>query len=128
MRILRVACLVFLLAVLLFFAYNGLVEGSNAIRTMRTPGEKLATATQLAYGVLAVLALASVWLRPAGTTRLLVAWAVPLVVTGTLAPMVYGDRGLGIGLLGGLVALLLSGLTIWCWSSRPKATPPEISP
>ena len=81
MTVTRWVRILLVIAVLLFFAYNGLVEVRNALRSMTTPGQKVVTATQLAYGVLSALALASMRIRPRMTTPLLIAWAIPLVAT-----------------------------------------------
>ena len=115
MTVTRWVRILLVIAVLLFFAYNGLVEVRNALRSMTTPGQKVVTATQLAYGVLSVLALASMRIRPRMTTPLLIAWAIPLVATAALAPVVYGGLGLGAGVGGGLVGLILAALTVRGW-------------
>jgi hypothetical protein len=76
-------------------AYNGLVEGINATRFPDTPGMKVATATQLLYGVAAVAALLSMRLRPRLVLPILVAWGLAVTATGVLAPVVYAGQPLG---------------------------------
>jgi hypothetical protein len=121
MPVLKWTRLLLVVAVLAFFAYNGLVEGRNALRSMTTVGQQIATVAQLCYGVLAVLALVSMWLHPRATTPLLLAWAVPLTVTAGLAPEVYGGSGLAGALAGGLVGLVIAGLTVWGWRAHYRA-------
>jgi hypothetical protein len=89
--------------------WGALVEGRGALSL----GQRIATFTQLSYGVLAVLTAVTLvrgssWSRP-----LTLAWAVAFVVTGGLAPIVWGGTGPVSGIAGALVASLVAFIVIW---------------
>jgi hypothetical protein len=111
-RSLRVAAVALLL---LATVYGGIVDGLDAFRSSSAvkPLERVAAASQLAYGVLAAAtliasAIARRWLLP-----LLLAWGAALTATGGLAPVVWGEQGALVGLLGGLCTAGIVALAFW---------------
>jgi len=96
-------------------AYNGVVEGINATHYADTFGMKVATATQLAYGAFAVLALVAMAFRRRLVPRLLIPWGAAVVATGALAPVVYAGTSMAVGLLVGAITAIVVGLAIWAW-------------
>jgi len=106
-----------LVLALLASAYNGLWEGWSELHNDDTPPMRVATATQLLYGLAALLALVALALRPARrwVFPLLLVWAVATTSTATLAPIVYGGRPLGTGIAAGAITALIVALPLWLW-------------
>ncbi|MGH2375344.1 MAG: hypothetical protein ACRDIC_17965 [bacterium] len=100
---------------LLLTGYNGLVEGVNATHYADTLGMKLATATQLGYGITALAALAAWALRPRAVLRILVVWGHAVVATGLLAPVVYAGHSVPYGIAIGSVTALVVTLVLFAW-------------
>jgi hypothetical protein len=126
MRVWHWARLSLILAVLLFSAYNGLVEGRNAFRSIGTTGHAIATATQLAYGVFAVLALAAMRLARRATGPFLVGWGITFAATMGLAPKVYAGSTLPIAVLTGLLGSGVVLTVLWAWRvEQRKAFVPQ---
>ena len=116
----RAIALGILVIFLLAGAYNGLVEGINATHHADTPGMRVATVTQLLYGVAAVVALLALATKRAWSRWAVLGCFLAASVTGGLAPVVYGGEPVRTGLLSGAVSALLLGLVYWAWrrSSR----------
>lgn len=71
-----------------FLSHNVLDEWGQAIGF----GQRAATLTQAAYGVLGVLAgIAALW-RPRALGTLLGLWLLAITATGVLAPVVWGGQ------------------------------------
>jgi len=76
-------------------------------------GQIVATITQGAYGVFGILVgWAALW-RPRARGLLLRLWALSVIVTGALAPVVWGETRWVVGLWGALVGALLVALLAW---------------
>ena len=105
---------------LLCSAYNGLVEGYNMTHYWGTLGMKVATAFQLAYGVLGAAGLFALVRRPRWSHAVLLGWCVAVVAEGVLAPIVYAGQTI---LYGGLVAAIVAGIAGFAWWSWARATP-----
>jgi hypothetical protein len=103
---------------LLLTGYKGLVEGVNATHVADTPGMKVATATQLLYGVTAVAAILAMRLWPRLVFPILIAWGLAVTATGALAPVVYAGRPLGWGVSGGALTGAVVSLLLWAWPRR----------
>ena len=69
---------------LLFTTYNGFVEGFNMTHYWGTPGMKVATAFQLAYGVLGAVGLFVLVRRPRWSGAVLLGWCVAVTLRGCL--------------------------------------------
>jgi len=119
-RILTTVILLLLLAT----AYNGIVEGLNATHFASTTGQRIATLTQLGYGVLALAAMVAMGLKHAMTTAVLVLWGGAIVVTALLAPVVYGGTSIGVAIGAGLASTIVVGLVILGWQ-RSRRSPTE---
>ena len=111
----RIVRLVVILVLLAATAYNGLVEGIQGTHFASTTGMRVAVATQLAFGVLGLAALITVFLRPRWVFPLLVPWALAATATAALAPVVYAAASPGIGAATGAAAALVTGLAVWAW-------------
>ena len=109
----RAARLVVVVALLLLTAYTGIVDGLEASRSATRPLERVAAASQLAYGGLAVTTLmASLIVRRWVLPHLLL-WGAALTLTGGLAPVVWGGQGALVGVLGGLCTAGIVALANW---------------
>ena len=100
-------------AVLAATAWLGLTEGWVAIRSGVTTGQHVATGTQLAYGLLGLLALAGVLMRRRWAWVPLVLWALMVTATAALAPVVWGQSGWQAALAAGAAAAAVASLVIW---------------
>ena len=100
----RFASLAAVLALLLLTAYTGIADGRDAFRSASAdrPLERVAAAIQLLYGALAAATLLASALARRWVLPLLLAWGAALTVTGGLAPVVWGEQGALVGVLGGL--------------------------
>jgi len=108
---------------LLFTTYNGFVEGYNATHYADTPGMKVATGFQLAYGLLGALGLFVLVRRPSWSRIALMGWSLAVIAEGGLAPIVYAGKGISFGLGTATAVATLAGLAYWGWvKSAPLST------
>ena len=110
---------VVLILLLLLTAYAGLTDGLSGIHQATGAGQWAATATQLVYGVCAILALAAMGARHRVATSFIQGWCIATILTSTLAPVVYGGANIIVGAGGGVGAALVSVLVLWIWKNRP---------
>jgi hypothetical protein len=100
---------VVIVAVSVYLSHNVVEQWGQAIGF----GQRAATLTQAAYGVLGVLAgIAALW-RARALGWLLGLWVLALTATGVLAPVVYGGQPWLTGILGGLVSGTIATLLAW---------------
>jgi hypothetical protein len=108
----------------LFFAWSGITEGSGQLSRNSTPGQTVQSLAGLGYGVFALLSLVtSVRLRRLNLL-MLAGWAVTAMLAAGLAPIVWGDAPLRIGIYSGAGGLLI-GL-LMAWALRATAGSPAI--
>lgn len=115
---------------LLFCAYGGIVVGLDALRSVSTPGQRIAGASQLVYGISAVAALLALLLRRRWSMPLLLVWGAALTLTGGMAPVVWGEQNALVGLLGAAVVAPIVGLVLWACRSHNRgavSSPPPRS-
>jgi hypothetical protein len=115
-----------LVLLLLAAAYFGLTGGFVLVREAHTGAQKLATGTELLYGVTALLALVAMASRHKGTLALLVVWAAALTATSALAPVVWANRSVAIGAASGAAvgAVLAIIVGAWLYAGRRAAGRP----
>ncbi|HEV8600168.1 MAG TPA: hypothetical protein VGQ69_12460 [Gemmatimonadales bacterium] len=111
----RVIALGVLVILLLVTGYNGLVEGVIATHHAGTAGMRVATVTQLLYGVCAVVALLALAAKQRWVLWPVAGWALAVIATAGLAPVVYGGTPVRTGLVAGAGAALVLGLVLWAW-------------
>ena len=114
-----------LAACLLFTAYNGIVEGYRATHYAGTPGMKVATAFQLAYGVLGTVGLYVLVRRPDWSRLALLGWSGAVVAEGLLAPIVYAGKGVAFGI--GVAVAVAAFVGVMCWGWAKAWLPSRIS-
>ena len=103
-RVGRVVSLAAVVVLLLLTAYTGIADGLDAFRSASSvePLERVAAAIQILYGALAAASLVASAVSRRWVLPLLLAWGAALTVTGGLAPVVWGEQGALVGVLGGL--------------------------
>jgi hypothetical protein len=109
----RAARLVVVAALLLLTAYTGIFDGLETSRSAVTPLERVAAASQLAYGGMAVATLVASLIVRRWVLPLVLLWGAALTLTGGLAPVVWGKQGALVGVLGGLCTAGIVALAIW---------------
>jgi hypothetical protein len=101
--------LLFLLGLGFLGGRGGLAEWPQAI----TPGQRLASVTELLYGVLGLVGGAALLTRRSWTVPVILGWAASVTATAGLAPIVWGGQGLVAGLAAaGATALIAWGI-VW---------------
>jgi hypothetical protein len=117
--------LVVIVALLAVCAWNGFEDGVTNLRAPGTPGQRVATVTQLVYAVCALLAIVALLGRSRYTVALLVVWDVAVTITAGMAPIVWGQTGLGPGLIAGAATGAVAALVTWGAVRHLRAvTPP----
>jgi hypothetical protein len=118
-------------AVLILFGFGvfGLLSGLEGRMGAFTLSQQVVTWGELLYAALGAAAIAATlrWRRYA--RPLLYTWGAVVTVCAGLAPMAWGDVGLGTGVLQALpwaaVAALAIWLATWGMSSSPAAPPSQ---
>src|SRR5882672_2031303 len=91
----------------------GSISAVDEWRYAAGAGQVIATVTQAAYGVFGILVgWAALW-RPLALGRLLRLWALAVIATGALAPVVWGEEKWIVGLWAGLASAVLVALLAW---------------
>ena len=103
------------LAVLLLLATSwlGLKGGIEQWPQSQSLVQKVQSAAQFVYGILAVVAVASATRTGtfAGVVR--VSWLVAITIAGGIAPVAWGGAGWLAGVVAGLAACVVALLVLW---------------
>lgn len=91
----------------------GLLNGPTEWTVVESAGQRVATITEIAYGLFGLLAAAGLFIRHRWTVRLLLVWAVAVVVTAGMAPVVWGGAGLTAGLAAGAGTAAIAAGIVW---------------
>ena len=105
----------FLVLLLLAAAYLGLTGGFGLLREAHTGAQRLATGTELLYGLTALLALAGLASGHRWTLGVLIVWAAAVTATGALAPVVWGGTSTMVGAESGCAVGALLAVILWSW-------------
>ena len=108
----QLARLALLSLVFMAGAWFGLVEGYNGFRDAITSGQKVAAVAQLGSGVASAIVLVGMHQRASWTRIPLLAFALTLTLTGTLAPVVWGHTPWLSGAVAGAATLLFSAVIL----------------
>src|SRR5215212_10118440 len=103
----RRALLVLAVLLLLVLAWLGVQGGIHQWPQPQSPGQRIQTVAQFAYGFFAALTVASVWRSEAFGRVARVSFLVSLSLAGGLAPVVWGGAAWWTGLVAGLATLLI---------------------
>ena len=115
MRIVSFLLTGFLVLLLLASAYLGLTDGIGLLREAHTAARRLATGTELLYGLTALLALVAMASRHTWTLHLLVVWAAAVAATSALAPVVWGGTSWRVGAESGAAVGVVLAVVVWSW-------------
>ena len=112
----RRALLAIAILLMLSLAFLGMQGGTQEWFQSQSIGQRIQTAAQFAYGLFALLTVASVW-RPGTFARVVrVTFLVAVSVAAGLAPVVWGDAAWWAGLVAALAALVIGLLIVWLLS------------
>ena len=104
-----------MLAVLLWLALGwlGVKGGIEQWPESQSLGQRVQSVAQLAYGLLSILAVATVARSDTLTTVVRVSWLAAITIAGGMAPVVWGDAAWGAGLVAGLASFVVGLLVLW---------------
>jgi hypothetical protein len=106
------ALLALSLLLLLVIAWLGLRGGISDWSQIETPGQRIQTVAQIAYGFLALLVVLSVW-KPAFARVIRAGWLICIAIAGGFAPVVWGDSSLASGVVAGFGTVGIGLLILW---------------
>jgi hypothetical protein len=122
MTVIRVIAFCAGLALLLALSVLGVWSAVGSLDSMSTTGQRVATVTQLGYALTGVVAAGALLAGVQWATAVLWLWAVFVIVTGGLAPMVWGGAGPSAGLAAAATSAAIAGLVAWL-ATRRRAAP-----
>jgi hypothetical protein len=108
---------------LLWLAWTGLRGGVDQLPQSTTPGQTIQTVTQFAYGLFALLSLLTTFWARRWNPHMLVGWTISVTLAGGLAPVVWGDSSLPIGLVAGVACLLVAWGIAWLLRVAARGLP-----
>ena len=109
----RRVLLVVAMLLLLVLAWTGLRGGLNQIPQSQSTGQKAQTLSQFAYGVFGFLGVVTTFWGRRWNPVIMRCWVVSLTLAAGLASIVWGETGLGTGLLAGGARLLIALAIVW---------------
>jgi hypothetical protein len=98
---------------LLALAVLGVQGAVHAWPSAATTGQRVATALQLGYSGFGLVAAGALLLGASRMRLLLAPWALCLVATAGLSPVVWGGAGWGAGALAAAVTALIVWVVVW---------------
>jgi hypothetical protein len=98
---------------LLALALQGIVGGVEQWPESSTFGQYLQSASQVLYGLCAVLSIATAIRWRAYATYVQVGFIAGCVAAGSLAAVSWGEASVGAGVLAGVAALVIASAIIW---------------
>jgi|KBSSwiStaDraftv2_1062776.scaffolds.fasta_scaffold1149614_1 hypothetical protein len=108
---------------LLVLSVVGIWNGYDEWAAVQTAGQRIATLTEIGYGILGpICAIAISWAWRSAKV-LLVLWSLCLALTSGLAAMVWGGAPLWAGLVGGLGGALVGVFVIWMSRQEKRPAP-----
>ena len=113
----RRALLALAVLLLLVLAWVGVQGGIQQWPQPQSPGQRIQTIAQFAYGLFAALTVASVWRSEAFGRAVRMSFLVAITVAAGIAPVVWGGAAWWAGLVAGLAALGVGVLILWLLSA-----------
>lgn len=98
---------------LLALTWFGVSDGVQQLPESHTPAEWIQSVAQLSYGVLSLLYLLTSVRTGRGTRLILWAWVVSLAIAAGLAPVVWGQASVKIGLASAAIVVLVAFGIVW---------------
>ena len=110
---LRRVSLVIAIVLLLALAWIGLSGGIHDFPRSATMGQKIQSVAQLAYGLFAVLSVATVFWRRRWARLTGAGWVVSCSLAAGFASVVWGGTTAGLGLLSGAGGAVIAAGILW---------------
>jgi hypothetical protein len=101
------------LAMWLFMAWSGISGGMNQISQADTVTKRAQTVMQFAFGVFAVLTMATMFRVRSFAPFARAGWIITVTLAAGLAPVVWGGTGWATGVVAGMVGLGIAALLLW---------------
>ena len=114
---------------LLAAGWLGVRDGLNEWSGVENSAQRLATVVALGYGIAGFLAAVALWFGQPRTKLLVLIWALLIMATGSLAPVVWGEAPIYTEILGGIASAAIAAVVHWlarraCLAARPSSTSP----
>ena len=104
----RRALLAIAILLMLGLGWIGASGGATQMAEVETVGQAVQTVAQFAFGLLAVLAALTLYWARRLRALFLRCWEVSVAVAGGMAPVVWGDTSVVIGLIATAAAFLVA--------------------
>ncbi len=98
--------------ILVALSIAGCVGYTDELRAIDGPARGIQAAAQLAYVALGFASALALFLKPSASRILLYAWGLTLVITGALAPVVWGKAPWLAGLFVGVIFAVIAAIVI----------------
>jgi hypothetical protein len=118
------AVAVIVILMFLGLAWTGIWGGLNQLPESPALGQKIQTVTQLAYGILSLVALGAWFWARRWSQLAFTAWEICLAIAAGLAVVVWGDETVVVGVLTGVASFAIGWGIAWLlrFSARRAVT------
>jgi TctA family transporter len=99
--------------IILGLAWTGISGGVNQLPESSSLGQKIQSVTQLAYGILSLVALAAWFLARRWSRVAFTTWEICLAMAAGLAAVVWGDETIVVGVLTGVASFVIGWGIAW---------------
>ncbi|HEY6853495.1 MAG TPA: hypothetical protein VI139_04555 [Gemmatimonadales bacterium] len=110
-------------AFLLFIGYTGITDGWHQVNASATLGQRIQTATQLLFGLLAVAVVGALAARHRWSRPLLIGWGAVLSISAGFAVVVWGGQGALPAAAATLATALIAAFTLWAVTPAMRPSP-----
>jgi hypothetical protein len=107
------AVAVLAILIILGLAWTGITGGLNQLSESPGLGQKIQTGTQLAYGILSLVALAAWFWARRWSGVAFTTWGICLAMAAGLAAVVWGDETVVVGVLTGVAGFVIGWGIAW---------------
>lgn len=91
----------------------GLYNGPGEVAGAQNGWQRMAALIEAGYGLFGLAGAGALWIGHRWTRPLLLGWAVLITLTGGLAPVVWGETSIGIGIGSGIASGLVALIVVW---------------
>lgn len=115
----------------LLFAWQGISGGIAQLSSADTALQWAQTYSQLGYGVLSLLVVATAFRARAFSRYSQMAWAVAVVLAAGLAPVAWGGTGWGTGAVAAALGVGIAAILLWALrfaTRQPLQTTDDTTP
>jgi hypothetical protein len=97
----------------LLFAWQGISGGIAQLSSTETALQRAQTYSQLAFGILSLLVVATAFRARAVSRYARIPWAVAVVLAAGLAPVAWGGTGWGSGAAAAALGVVIAAVLLW---------------